>query len=87
MGQFEASLDPIETIIRVIHRDLLGRNCAGVVRQMLRDRRDAAFEIGRAHGQLTNLVFDAIQRRLKALKVLEHEILDFVCHDFNPTWT
>jgi hypothetical protein len=49
--------------------------------QMLNDYGLARLQIADTNGQITDFRFDAVERCLKSLQMLQHQIVDFVRHD------
>jgi hypothetical protein len=78
--EFQAALDADETSGQIIRRELLRRIGRREVGQVLDDHGLPAFEVGQARRVLTERPLYAVERALKALKMLKHQILDLLSH-------
>ena len=80
MSQLEAALNSVEPLTHVINRNLLrGVGCRQMAK-MLHHRCLTAFKIGKACGHLANLIFHAVQCRLKTFEMLKHQVFNIVRH-------
>jgi hypothetical protein len=78
--EFEAALDADEASGEIIRRELL--RCIGrrEVGQVLDDHGLPAFEVSQPRRVLIERPLDAVERRLEALEMLKHQILDLLSH-------
>jgi hypothetical protein len=78
--EFEPALDPVEATTDIVDGKLLRGIRTGEMAEMLNDRRLSAFEVRQSRSMLVELALHTIERRLEALEMLEHDILDIISH-------
>jgi hypothetical protein len=79
-GQFEPTLDAIDTFGKAVHRDLMAGLIASQVRYIPAHGCDADLDLREAGLDLFQLTLDSLLPGLKPLQVLKDEIFDSFGH-------